>query len=60
LEKHSINIGNKLDITLFNPDIKYTFSLNDVVSKSKNAIFENQALKGKVYGIISNNQLFLN
>ncbi|MGZ0017881.1 dihydroorotase [Yeosuana sp. AK3] len=60
IEQSPINIGNKLDITLFNPDIKYTFSLNNVVSKSKNAIFENQALKGKVYGIISNNQLFLN
>lgn len=60
LENIPINIGNQVNITLFNPDIKYTFSLKDVVSKSKNTIFENESLKGKVYGIISNNQLALN
>ena len=60
LENSSINIGNKLDITLFNPDTKYTFTKNDMISKSKNAIFENETLKGKVYGIISNNKIYLN
>jgi dihydroorotase len=60
LESISINTGNQLNITLFNPDTKYTFSIKDVVSKSKNAIFENETLKGKVYGIISNNQVSLN
>jgi len=51
---------NKINITLFNPDTKYTFSANNIMSKSKNAIFEHQDLKGKVYGIISNNQISLN
>lgn len=55
-----INIGNHLNVTLFNPDTKYTFSKNDIISKSKNAIFENETLKGKVYGIISNNKVALN
>ena len=55
-----INIGNEINITLFNPDTKYTFSANNILSKSKNSIFENQDLKGKVYGIISNNQISLN
>ncbi|GAA4237789.1 dihydroorotase [Postechiella marina] len=55
-----INIGNQANITLFNPDTKYTFTSKDIVSKSKNAIFENENLKGKVYGIISNNQIALN
>ncbi len=59
-EQLSINKGNKLNITLFNPDTKYTFSKKDIISKSKNAIFENEALKGKVYGIISNNKISLN
>lgn len=54
-----IQIGNKLNITLFNPDTKYIFSADDIISKSKNAIFDNQTLKGKVYGIISNNQISL-
>jgi dihydroorotase len=60
LEQTPINIGNKVNITLFNPDTKYTFSTKNILSKSKNAIFENQNLKGSVYGIISNNQLVLN
>ena len=60
METTPINMGNKINITLFNPDTKYTFSANNILSKSKNSIFENQDLKGKVYGIISNNQISLN
>ncbi|WP_159021014.1 dihydroorotase [Algibacter sp. L3A6] len=60
LENTPINIGNKADLSLFNPDTKYTFSKNDIISKSKNAIFEGEALKGKVYGIISNNKVSIN
>ncbi len=55
----SINIGNKLNITLFNPILNYTFSINNLVSKSKNTIFENQNLKGSVYGVIANKQVFI-
>ena len=60
IENTPIKTGNKLNITLFNPQTKYTFSKNNIISKSKNAIFENETLKGKVYGIISNNKLHLN
>ncbi len=60
VETTSINIGNTPNITLFKPDAKYTFSKNDIVSKSKNAIFENEALKGKAYGIIANNKVAIN
>ena len=60
LEQMPINIGNKINMTLFNPDIKYSFSKDDIISKSKNSIFENETLKGKVYGIISNNKISLN
>ncbi len=56
---NSLNIGNKLNITLFNPSLNYTFSTNDLVSKSKNSIFENQNLKGSVYGVIANKQVFI-
>ena len=57
---NSIDIGNKLNITLFNPIINYTFSINNLVSKSKNTIFENQNLKGKVYGVMANKKVYLN
>ena len=56
----SINIGNKLNITLFNPNINYMFSTNNIVSKSKNCIFIDQKLKGIVYGVMANNQIHLN
>lgn len=60
LENTTINTGNTLNISLFNPDTQYKFSKSDFISKSKNAIFEGEQLKGKVYGIISNNQVVLN
>ena len=60
VEINAIGIGNKLNITLFNPIINYTFSMNNLVSKSKNTIFENQNLKGKVYGVIANKKVYLN
>lgn len=60
LENTPINIGKKADITFFNPDTKSEFSKKDIISKSKNAIFEGTSLKGKVYGIISNNKVVLN
>ncbi|WP_298498462.1 dihydroorotase [uncultured Algibacter sp.] len=59
IESSPISIGNLANITLFNPDTKYIFSNNNIVSKSKNAIFINETLKGVVYGIISNNQAVL-
>lgn len=60
LQQSSINIGNSVNITLFNPDSKFIFTTNKIISKSKNAIFENETLKGEVYGIISNNKVYLN
>ena len=53
----SINIGNKPNITLFNPDTKYVFSDGDITSKSKNSIFEGAELNGKAYGIIANGKV---
>lgn len=59
LESSSINKGNKLNITLFNPDGTNTFTKNEMASKSKNSIFEGHDLKGNVYGIINNNKIQL-
>ena len=59
LSESSINIGNTLNVTLFNPNIKYTFSSESLVSKSKNIIFDNATLQGKAYGIISNNKILI-
>ena len=55
-----INVGNKAHLSLFNPNEAYTFTKEHIISTSKNSLFENFHLKGKVYGIISNNQMVLN
>ncbi len=55
-----IKVGNLANISLFNPDVNDSFTSKKIISKSKNAIFENETLKGKVFGIIANNTALLN
>ena len=59
IENSSISLGNKVNITLFNPNKKHTFEPSLINSKSKNSIFLNTVLKGHVYGIISNNKMII-
>ncbi|WP_274474279.1 dihydroorotase [Mangrovimonas aestuarii] len=60
VESHSIKIGNTADLTLFNPNGKYTFTRDLINSASKNAIFESTSLKGKAYGIITKKGITIN
>ena len=59
IENSAINVGNKLNISLFSPNSKYTFSKEHIVSKSQNSIFNGASLKGSTYGIIANNTIVL-
>jgi dihydroorotase len=59
IESTSISTGNKADISLFNPNGNFLFTKDQMISKSKNSMFENKELKGMVYGIISNNQIIV-
>ena len=59
IDASSIDIGTHANLSLFNPNQNYVFTDDHILSKSKNSIFENHELKGKVYGIISNNQIIL-
>ncbi|XLS27539.1 dihydroorotase [Flavobacteriaceae bacterium M23B6Z8] len=59
LKSTSIKEGNKADLSLFDPDINYTFSKEHIQSSSKNSIFMEETLKGKPIGIISNNKFVL-
>ena len=59
IESTSINIGEKANLTLFNPDFEYEFTESDIFSTSKNSVFLNKKLNGRVYGIIANNKLVL-
>lgn len=60
IESAPIGIGSEAKLTFFNPIENYQFDKEMILSTSKNAIFENYNLKGKVYGVFSNNQMVLN
>ncbi|MFD0862285.1 dihydroorotase family protein [Sungkyunkwania multivorans] len=57
LTNHSIEVGNKADISLFDPSRKYTFRKEDILSTSKNSAFLGVELKGKAYGAIAKNTI---
>lgn len=60
LEKISITEGQKANISLFNPEGSSEFSLENILSKSKNSAFLGSTIKGKVYGIYNQTNLILN
>ena len=59
INKPSLSVGSKAKLTLFNPDIEYTFSKSNILSKSKNSSFIDSKLKGKAYGIVSNSKFLI-
>lgn len=59
IEGKSIAKNNPANLTLFNPEASWKFKDSDIISSSKNAALLNQNLRGKVYGIFSNNQLII-
>ena len=59
INSETIDEGSRASITLFNPKHKYTFSKQDVKSKSKNASFINSEINGKVFGIINNGSIVI-
>lgn len=60
IESPSITEGAKANLCLFNPEEKSTFTAEAIHSKSKNTAFVGTEIKGKVYGIVNQNQLILN
>lgn len=59
IDSFKIEKGTIANITLFDPKATYVFNENSILSKSKNSAFIGKKLKGKVFGIIANNQLKL-
>jgi dihydroorotase len=59
LNINCIDIGENAEITLFNPEAEYNFSEEDILSTSKNSVFMNKKVNGKVYGIYANKRLIL-
>ncbi len=52
--------GKQANLSLFTPNGKYTFTKENIFSNSRNSLFLDTELTGKVYGIISGNSLKLN
>jgi dihydroorotase len=55
-----IKEGEQANVTIFDPQATYEFSDAHIFSKSHNSPFIGKVLKGKVIGIIHNNQIHLN
>ncbi|RXK61592.1 dihydroorotase [Lacibacter luteus] len=60
LSQPVIKEGEPANVTIFDPMATYVFTEDAIRSKSKNSAFVGKELKGKVIGIINNNQLKLN
>lgn len=57
LNTQGIELGKRANLTLFKPQEEWTLTANNIVSKVKNTPLLDQKLKGKVVGIINNNQI---
>ena len=55
-----IAVNTVADLTLFTPEGTSVFTKEDILSASKNSAFIGATMKGKVLGVIANNQLILN
>lgn len=60
LEIPEIEEGAVADLTIFDPEEKWTFTSKDIKSRSKNTPFVGQEFKGRVVGIVNNGQVHLN
>ncbi len=58
LEKPKIEIGADACITFFDPSKRNKFTLDKVLSKSKNCAFIDLEVIGKVYGCINKNKIY--
>jgi dihydroorotase len=60
LKIEPIKIGEKANLTLFDPKAKFEFTKDKVLSKSKNSPYFNRNLIGEVIGIVNNKKSYFN
>ena len=60
LDTPKIELGAKVELSLFNPDAEYIFEEKNIKSLSKNSAFVGKELKGQVYGVVAKGELVLN
>lgn len=56
---HKIDIDQAAVLSLFNPEETWIFTEKDILSKSKNAIFLDERLLGRAYGIINKGSYYV-
>ena len=59
IESQEIKENNKVSISLFTTNDKWTFAATHILSKSKNSAFLGQPMKGKAIGIYNQGKLIL-
>lgn len=57
LDLPKIEEGATANLTIFDPNKKWTFSKKDILSKSKNSPIIGMELKGKVLGVVNNGKI---
>ena len=57
VDQSVIKEGAAASLSLFDPDKTYTFNEGHILSTSKNSMYLGAELKGKVYGVINNDQI---
>lgn len=60
IKESPIEEGQQANLTLFDPELSWTFEKKNIVSKSSNTPFVGKEFKGKVIGILNNKQLSIN
>lgn len=53
LEEPKFEIGEKANLTLFNPETEWIFEVKDIISSNKNSAFLGQKMRGRVVGILN-------
>ena len=59
LKTSAIKEGETACLTLFDPKDEFTFTKKEIVSTSKNSMFLEKQVKGRVFGVICNNQILI-
>ena len=59
IENSCIEVGAQADLTLFDPELKWTVNADEIISHTKNTPLFGKEVTGKVVGIIHQGHLFL-
>ena len=59
LNSQTLEEGSLADITLFNPELKWTYEQKDIVSKSKNSALTGKSFTGKALAVVNNGQMVI-